>query len=93
MKFSLEQQLWEMLSREILVSALALTKRPILETIPGPGIGFKLRPPRSSISQSCCGRRHQPLHIIRQNQKSVLILFFVSLQLRLNCDIIFSCSL
>ncbi|TGD23793.1 hypothetical protein EGT49_04970 [Companilactobacillus suantsaicola] len=47
-----------MLSREISLNALAFSERPILETIPAFGIGFKLRPPRSSVSQSCCGRRH-----------------------------------
>ncbi|TGD24465.1 hypothetical protein EGT49_02780 [Companilactobacillus suantsaicola] len=46
-----------MLSREISLNALAFSERPILETIPAFGIGFKLRPQRSSVSQSCCGRR------------------------------------
>ncbi|TGD22892.1 hypothetical protein EGT49_07480 [Companilactobacillus suantsaicola] len=47
-----------MLSREISLNALAFSERPILKTIPVFGIGFKLRPQRSSVSQNCCGRRH-----------------------------------
>ena len=43
-----------MLSREISLNALAFSERPILETIPAFGIGFKLRPQRSSVSPMLC---------------------------------------
>ena len=80
MKFSLEQQLWEMLSREIFVNALAFTKRPILETIPGLGIGFKLCPWRSShfpeLLRKTASTRHPTKRTIakflRQTEKPFL---------------------
>ncbi len=40
-----------MLSRQIVLSDLSLRTRPILETIPDFGIGFKLRRQRSSVFQ------------------------------------------
>ncbi|TGD22237.1 hypothetical protein EGT49_09310 [Companilactobacillus suantsaicola] len=60
-----------MLSPEIFVNALAFTKRPILKTIPAFGIGSKLCPERSSVSQSCCGRRQYTTPL----QKNYLKLF------------------
>ncbi|MQS75963.1 hypothetical protein [Companilactobacillus halodurans] len=41
-----------MLSTEISLSDLSLSERPIFETIPGSGIGLKLRPVRSSIHKA-----------------------------------------
>ncbi|MQS76460.1 hypothetical protein [Companilactobacillus halodurans] len=41
-----------MLSTEILLSDLSLSRRPIFKTIPGLGIGLKLRPVRSSIHKA-----------------------------------------
>ncbi|MQS75543.1 hypothetical protein [Companilactobacillus halodurans] len=41
-----------MLSTEILLSDLSLSRRPDFLTIPGFGIGLKLRPVRSSIHKA-----------------------------------------
>ncbi|MQS76218.1 hypothetical protein FHL06_07440 [Lactobacillus halodurans] len=41
-----------MLSTEISFSDLSLNERPIFKTIPGSGIGLKLRPVRSSIHKA-----------------------------------------
>ncbi|MQS75969.1 hypothetical protein [Companilactobacillus halodurans] len=41
-----------MLSTEISLSDLSLSERPIFETIPGFGIGLKLRPVRSSVHKA-----------------------------------------
>ncbi|WP_153384714.1 hypothetical protein [Companilactobacillus halodurans] len=41
-----------MLSTEISLSDLSLSERPSFKTIPGFGIGLKLRPVRSSIHKA-----------------------------------------
>ena len=60
-----------MLSRQIVLSDLSLRTRPILETILGLGIGFKLRRQRSSVFQ--CRTDDGILTLIKLKNKLYLI--------------------